>query len=129
MMLYHCKQGIVGTVGRTQLYCYLIICTLALLIVSSAQSSSSSSSSSSSMTSSSSSSSDEVITVPGALEKDKRSRQYSGFLDISDTKHVHYYYIESERDPLKDPVVFWTNGGPGCSGMLGKNKIFTSIRP
>ena len=26
---------------------------------------------------------------------------------------MHYYYIESENDPIHDPIVFWTNGGPG----------------
>ena len=43
---------------------------------------------------------------------------YSGFLDVSETKRLHYVFAESESDPVLDPVVIWFNGGPGCSSML-----------
>lgn len=47
------------------------------------------------------------------------SDSYSGYLKVSDTKRLHYVFIESESSPLNDPVVIWFNGGPGCSSMLG----------
>jgi carboxypeptidase C (cathepsin A) len=61
---------------------------------------------------------DEITSLPGwtgALP----SRQYSGYLDISSTKHLHYWFVQSEKNPASDPVVLWLNGGPGCSSLDG----------
>eukprot|EP01040_Poterioochromonas_malhamensis_P009227 gene9227-10016_t len=68
---------------------------------------------------------DEVKSLPGQIHE-LASRQFSGFLQITPTKFIHYYFFESENDPVNDPVIFWTNGGPGCSGMLG---LFTEMGP
>lgn len=54
------------------------------------------------------------------------SKHFSGYLSISSTKNLHYYFIESENNVNTDPVMFWTNGGPGCSGMIG---LFTEFGP
>lgn len=66
---------------------------------------------------------DEVINLPGSESLTLNFRQFSGYLKFpgvrSGTKYVHYWFVESMQDPVHDPVVFWTNGGPGCSGMLG----------
>lgn len=35
-------------------------------------------------------------------------------------------YIESERDPAKDPVLLWTNGGPGAASLFG---LFVELGP
>jgi carboxypeptidase C (cathepsin A) len=60
---------------------------------------------------------DLVTNLPG-LNQD--IVQFSGYLNISTTKKkIHYWFVQSESDPANDPVVFWTNGGPGCSGLLG----------
>ncbi|KAJ9176110.1 hypothetical protein P3X46_011457 [Hevea brasiliensis] len=46
------------------------------------------------------------------------SKHHSGYLSF-DQKNLFYYFIVSERNPLKDPVVLWLNGGPGCSSFDG----------
>eukprot|EP00054_Salpingoeca_dolichothecata_P027032 m.195908 g.195908 ORF g.195908 m.195908 type:complete len:439 (+) comp25839_c0_seq3:1515-2831(+) len=61
---------------------------------------------------------DEVKALPGwsgALP----SKQYSGYLQATGSRHLHYWFVESENDPANDPVVLWMNGGPGCSSLDG----------
>ncbi|KAF8217517.1 serine carboxypeptidase [Mycena galopus ATCC 62051] len=39
---------------------------------------------------------------------------YTGYIDIQ-ARHIFFYFFESRNNPDTDDVVFWTNGGPGCS--------------
>ena len=38
---------------------------------------------------------------------------YSGYLNASQTKFFHYWFVESQRNPALSPVILWLNGGPG----------------
>ena len=46
-------------------------------------------------------------------------RQFSGYVDVGERGKLFFWFVESQEDPIDDPVMLWTNGGPGCSGMLG----------
>jgi carboxypeptidase C (cathepsin A) len=63
--------------------------------------------------------SDMVTELPGLNDK-LSFNQFSGYLNLPGTKkQIHYWFVESEIDPQNAPLVFWTNGGPGCSGLIG----------
>lgn len=49
---------------------------------------------------------DEIINLPG-YNLSLPSKQYSGYLKASDTSNLHYWLVESESNPLTDPVVIW----------------------
>lgn len=69
---------------------------------------------------------DEVTHLPG-MTFTPNYRQWSGYLQASPGKFLHYWFVTSQRDPVKDPVVLWLNGGPGCSsldGFLSENGPF-----
>jgi hypothetical protein len=62
---------------------------------------------------------DQVTNLPGAEKLELGFNQFSGYLTVDGSKEMHYWFVESMEDPANAPVAFWTNGGPGCSGLLG----------
>ncbi|XAO25236.1 hypothetical protein I312_104051 [Cryptococcus bacillisporus CA1280] len=50
---------------------------------------------------------------------DSSVKQLSGYLDISETRHLFFWFQESRQNPDVDPLVLWLNGGPGCSSTTG----------
>ncbi|KAK7017662.1 carboxypeptidase [Favolaschia claudopus] len=46
------------------------------------------------------------------------ARAYTGYIDIQ-ARHLFFYFFESRSEPDEDDVIFWTNGGPGCSSEIG----------
>ena len=47
-------------------------------------------------------------------------KMYSGYLNITEIKKLHYIYLESEND--SDKLFIWFNGGPFCSSLNGWSK-------
>ncbi|KAF7659081.1 hypothetical protein LDENG_00003530, partial [Lucifuga dentata] len=69
---------------------------------------------------------DEVTDLPGMTFK-PNYQQWSGYLQARPGTFLHYWFVTSQRDPAKDPLVLWLNGGPGCSsldGFLSENGPF-----
>ncbi|TFK72336.1 serine carboxypeptidase [Pluteus cervinus] len=56
---------------------------------------------------------------------DENVNAYTGYIDIQ-ARHLFFYFFESRSDPDHDDVIFWTNGGPGCSSSLG---LFMELGP
>ncbi|GIY64712.1 lysosomal protective protein [Caerostris darwini] len=61
---------------------------------------------------------DEVKELPG-LDFPLNYKHYSGYVNATKGRHLHYWFVESQRSPSTDPVVLWLNGGPGCSSLAG----------
>jgi len=47
---------------------------------------------------------DEINDLPGLNPKPK-FRQHSGYLNASEDKYLHYWFIESQTEPETDPLI------------------------
>eukprot|EP01038_Epipyxis_sp_PR26KG_P009761 gene9761-13132_t len=63
-----------------------------------------------------------VSKLPG-YNGDLPSKHYSGYIPTGTLSgaagQLHYWFIESTKNPASDPVVLWLNGGPGSSSLIG----------
>lgn len=81
---------------------------------------------------------DEVTALPGWNGTTLKSKMYAGFVDagsrtddasganVTYALTEHYIFFESENDPINDPLIVWTNGGPGADSYFG---LFTELGP
>ncbi|KAJ8760036.1 hypothetical protein K2173_010892 [Erythroxylum novogranatense] len=60
-----------------------------------------------------------ITSLPG--QPNVSFQQYGGYIavDESQNRALFYYFVEAESDPDSKPLVFWLNGGPGCSSLGG----------
>eukprot|EP00928_Gymnodinium_smaydae_P024388 TRINITY_DN19742_c0_g1_i1.p2 TRINITY_DN19742_c0_g1~~TRINITY_DN19742_c0_g1_i1.p2 ORF type:complete len:536 (-),score=111.61 TRINITY_DN19742_c0_g1_i1:66-1673(-) len=73
---------------------------------------------------------DIVQSLPG-WDAPLLSKAYAGYIEVGAKGNAtrmfeHYLFFESEGDPSKDPVIMWTNGGPGASSLFG---AFSELGP
>jgi hypothetical protein len=59
---------------------------------------------------------DRIVSLPG-LNDDSLllangggggGEQFAGYLEVAPTRHIFYWYMESQGDPVSDPVIFWS---------------------
>ncbi|GMT11981.1 hypothetical protein PFISCL1PPCAC_3278, partial [Pristionchus fissidentatus] len=58
---------------------------------------------------------DKIYDLPG-VTFELNFNQYAGYLNGIKGNYLHYWFVESQRNPDNDPLVLWLSGGPGCSG-------------
>uniref|UniRef100_A0A0R3RMA3 Uncharacterized protein n=1 Tax=Elaeophora elaphi TaxID=1147741 RepID=A0A0R3RMA3_9BILA len=64
-------------------------------------------------------STEEIKKLPGTEELEINFKHYSGYFQVSDTHYLHYWFVESQNNVTTNPLIFWFNGGPGCSSLDG----------
>ena len=68
-----------------------------------------------------------------AHEYSSKQLLYYRYVGIGEKEEAQffYYFVESERNPEEDPLIFYLTGGPGCSAVITFfyqiGKPFTSL--
>ena len=64
-----------------------------------------------------------ITALPGlaVLPPYKMSSGYINYTSpmLGSAHHTFHWVAESQGNPATDPILLWTNGGPGCSGLYG----------
>jgi len=61
---------------------------------------------------------DEITYLPDAPNVD--FKMFSGYINVAPSRSLFYWFVEKQDSVTSDtPVLLWTNGGPGCSGLGG----------
>jgi len=73
---------------------------------------------------------DLVDSLPG-WDAPLLSKTYAGYIEVGSKDNAtkmyeHYLFFESEGNPETDPLIMWTNGGPGASSFFGS---FSELGP
>ena len=65
---------------------------------------------------------DQITSLPGLDVGALTFNMFSGYIDVNTTaepRSLFYWYVEAQTNPDDAPLLLWTNGGPGCSGLSG----------
>ena len=56
-------------------------------------------------------------TLPGGVGPLMTTELYSGFYNMSTTRHVHFVLVESQSNPKTDPLIVYFSGAPGTPSI------------
>ncbi|KAJ9653818.1 hypothetical protein H2198_007046 [Neophaeococcomyces mojaviensis] len=62
----------------------------------------------------------------GICETTPGVKSYAGFVNLAPDVHSFFWWFESRRDPVNDPITLWLNGGPGSDSLIG---LFQELGP